>query len=131
MNNLINEEIVYTEKSRWLFFALPLTFTTYEIKEDIVTVKKGLLNTSENDCYMYKIQDVKLNISFLQKIFGLATIVCYTGDVTDKELVLKNIQNAKEIKTYLLNAAEAARIKRRTIHMNDIGAADEIEEMEL
>lgn len=127
---MLNTEnnVIYQERSRWLFFGLPLTYTIYTVKEDTVTVKKGLLNTSENDCYMYKIQDVKLNTSLMQRMFGLATLVCYTGDVTDKELVFKNIKNAREIKDYLMKAAEEARLKRRTIHTNNIGAED-IEEV--
>lgn len=52
----------------------------------------------------------------------MGTIICYTGDVTDKELRLSHIKHAKEIKNYLLKASEAARIKRRTLNMQDIGA---------
>ena len=59
----------------------------------------------------------------------VGTIICYTGDVTDKELRLSHIKHAKEIKNYLLKASEAARIKRRTLNMQDIGAgiADDVD----
>ena len=121
------KEIKFKERKRLLFFGLPFTFTVYEISDDTLTTKQGLLNTTENDCYMYKIQDVKINMSLLQRMFGIATITCYTGDVTDKELVLKNIKNAKEIKEYLLDASEKARIARRTIHTNRIDADGDID----
>lgn len=71
---------------------------------------------------MYKIQDVKLTTSLLERIVGLGTITCYTGDVTDAELKLIHVKHAKDIKAYLLKASEAARLKRRTLSTMDIGA---------
>lgn len=118
------EEIVYKERKRILFFGLPWTFTKYSITADMITVDSGLLKTEENDCYMYKVQDVKLTATLLERIFGLATIICYTGDVTNPQLSLVHIKRAKEIKNYLLKASEAARMKRRTINTQDIGASD-------
>ena len=119
----------YKEKKRSMFFGLPWTFTSYTITDEIITVDAGLLNKQENDCYMYKVQDVKLSATLPERIFGLGTITCYTGDVTDKELRLIHIKHAKEIKNYLLKASEAARIKRRTLNMQDIGAslADDVD----
>lgn len=117
-----DDTVMFTERKRLLFFGLPWTFTKYTITPNLLTVDSGLLNTTEDDCYMYKVQDVKLNASLMEKIFGLATITCYTGDVTNPELKLVHIRHAKEIKTYLLKASEAARLKRRTLSTMDIGA---------
>ncbi len=122
--------IAFRERRRLLFFGLPWTFTKYTITEDMVTVDEGLFTVEENDCYMYKIQDVKLTATLPERIFGLGTITCYTGDVTDKELRFVHIRKAKEIKDYLLRASEAAHLKRRTVNMQDIGAdADDAPEV--
>lgn len=126
------EEVKYSERKRLLFFGLPWTFTKYTITSDMITMDEGLLKVEENDCYMYKVQDVKLTATVLERMFGLGTVICYTGDVTDKELRLEHIKHAKEIKNYLLKASEAARIKRRTLNMQDIGAnmdADDLSDM--
>ncbi len=116
------DEIMFTERKRWLFLGLPFTFTKYTITPSLLTIDQGLFNTVEDDCYMYKIQDVKLNTSLLERIFKLGTIICYTGDITDSELKLVHIKHAKEIKSYLLKQSEVARIKRRTLNTVDIGA---------
>lgn len=121
----------YREKKRVVFFALPLSFTTYTVKEDMVTIDKGLINTEENDCYMYKIQDVRLSTSLWERIFGLGTITCFTGDVTDKTLVLSHVKNAKEIKDFILKASEEARRKRRTLNTLNIGADAEDGDLDL
>ena len=119
-----DDAVMFTERKRLLFFGLPWTFTKYTITPSLLTVDQGLLRTTEDDCYMYKVQDVKLTISLMERMFGLATITCYTGDVTNPELKLIHIRHAKVIKSYLLKASEAARIKRRTMHTIDIGAHD-------
>ena len=118
--------MAYVEKKRSLFFGLPWTFTTYTVEQEILTVDTGFLKTEENDCYMYKINDAKLSRSLLERIFGLGTISCYTGDTTDKVITISHVKNSMEIKDYIIKASEAARIRRRTVNMQNI-TADELD----
>ena len=71
---------------------------------------------------MYKVQDVQLKVSLVERLFGLGTVVCYTGDTTDPTLLLEHIRHAKAVKDYILKASEEARIKRRTLTTLDIGS---------
>ena len=71
---------------------------------------------------MYKVQDVKLTATLAERIVGVGTITCYTGDITNQELRLVHIKHAREIKNYLLKASEEARIRHRTLSMQNIGA---------
>ena len=114
-------DLKYSERSRWLLFGLPWTFTKYEIRENDFTIIKGFFTVRENDCYMYKISDVEVTSTLLQRMAGLSTIVLYTSDVTDRTIVMKNIKHGKEIKDFLLQASEAARLRRRTVSMQNIG----------
>ena len=50
----------FREKKRWGFLGLPFTFTTYMVTEELITVEEGFINKRENDCYIYKVQDVEL-----------------------------------------------------------------------
>ena len=116
--------IEFVERKRWLFFGLPFTFTKYTIKEDMVTIDQGLFNVVENDCYMYKIQDVQLNTSLMERLFKLGTVNCYTGDTTNPNLQLVHIKNARAIKDFILEQSEKARMKRRTLNTLDISTGD-------
>ncbi len=116
--------MIYVEKKRTRFLALPICFTTYTISDEKVTITSGFLNITVDDAFMYKVQDVKLTKSFMERIFKLGTVTCYTGDTTHPELVLLHIRNANVIKDFLMNASEEARRKRRTMHTMDIDNSD-------
>ncbi len=111
----------YTERKRWVFLGLPFTFTTYHISENVITIDSGFFRKVENDCYMYKVQDVELVATFGERIAGLGTVICYSGDTTHPRLVLAHIKNARTIKNYILEASENARMKRRTLNTLNIG----------
>ena len=114
----------FVERKRWLFLGLPFTFTKYTIKEDTITIDTGLLKTVENDCYMYKVQDVQHSATLIEKMFRLGTVICFTGDTTHPQLVLEHIKNSRAIKDFILEQSEQARLKRRTVNMLDIGSGD-------
>lgn len=114
--------VEYVERKRVLFFGLPWTFTKYTIKEEVITINTGFFSTRENDCYMYKVQDVELAISLWERIFKMGTVICYTGDTTNPKLCIEHVRNAKEIKDFILEVSEEARMKRRTMNMLNINA---------
>ena len=115
-------DMEFVERKRWLFFGLPFTFTKYTIKEDMITIDTGFFKTVENDCYMYKVQDVQHSASLSEKIFRLGTVTCFTGDTTHPQLVMEHIRNSRAIKDFILEQSENARLKRRTVNMLDIGS---------
>jgi uncharacterized membrane protein YdbT with pleckstrin-like domain len=118
------EQKVFVERKRWLFLGLPFTFTKYTVNEEVITINSGFLSTTENDCYLYKVQDVELITSLAERIVGVGTVACYTGDNTHPQLFITHVKHAKEIKDFILRASEVARRKRRTMNTLNIDAAD-------
>ena len=122
--------MAYKEKKRWAFFGLPLTFTTYTVEEEIITVNSGLLKRVENDCYMYKVVDVRLEVSLIERIFGLGTVHCFSGDMTNPDLRLQHVKHAKEIKDYILKQSEAERLKRKTLNMQSLDGNPDVAQVD-
>ena len=120
----------FREKRRGVFFALPFTFTVYTVKEDMITVEEGFFNKKENDCYMYKVVDVRLEVSLVERIFGLGTVHCFSGDMTNPDLRLMHVKHAKEIKDYILKQSEEERLKRKTLNMQSLDGNPDIAQVD-
>jgi uncharacterized membrane protein YdbT with pleckstrin-like domain len=120
----------YVERKRVKFFGLPLSFTKYSISEEKITITTGFLSITEDDAYMYKIQDVRLTRSLMERIFKIGTITCYTGDTTHPELIMHHIRHSNEIKDFIMQYSEEARRKRRALHTLNIDA-EELDDSEL
>lgn len=121
--------MTYKEKKRSMFLGLPWTFTTYTVTDEFISIDSGLLNKVENDCYMYKVIDVRLETTLMERILGIGTIHCFTGDVTDPDLKLQHIKNAKEIKDFILKQSEQERLKRKTLNMQHQDGNPEVSRM--
>ena len=109
--------MTYKEKKRSMFLGLPWTFTTYTVTDEFISIDSGLLNKVENDCYMYKVIDVRLETTLME------------GDVTDPDLKLQHIKNAKEIKDFILKQSEQERLKRKTLNMQHLDGNPEVSRM--
>ncbi len=117
----------YKEYGRLLLFGIPWPFKHYEIYENEMTITSGFLSIKEDDCFMYKITDVELSRSLLQRMAGLSTITLFTSDVTDKTIIMKNIKHGREIKDFINQESERARLRRRTVNMQNIGFNDDLD----
>lgn len=105
----------FVEKKRTAFLGLPLYFTKYTIEENILNIRRGFFKTVEDDIFMYRIQDVRLSRTLIERMFGLGTVKCYSSDVTDSQLELKHIKHSREVKDFIMQTSEDERIKRRTL----------------
>ena len=117
------EGIWFRERKR-IFFGLPWTFTIYSCSEEILYVKKGFLNQTEDEVRLYRIMDISLRKKLWQRIFGLATIHCCSGDKSMGEFDIANIKNAETIKKQLSELVEKQRMTKRVSSREFIGAGD-------
>lgn len=101
---------IWGDRKRILFFALPLTFTTYNLYDDELVVKRGILRQSFEKVKCFRIVDTTVTRSFMQRIFGLSDILIDARDEsTHGKLVLKNVPHGFEVDGYINDAVEEAR----------------------
>ena len=97
------------------FMWFPISFTKYEIKNERLYQETGLFNTHYDELLLYRITDLCLKRSLAQKIFGTGTIVLSTKADSDKEVLLKNVKNPKEVKDLISHLVEEARDRKKVV----------------
>lgn len=106
------QEIVWKDRKR-VWCGLPWTFTIYELGDQKLIIKSGFLSQSQDEVRLYRILDLSLRRSLLQRIFGLGTIECHSVDKTMKNFEIKNIKNSEQVKEQLSDLVEEARRANR------------------
>lgn len=109
----MNNNTVWKDRKHFMWF--PISFTKYEIKNERLYQETGLFNTHYDELLLYRITDLCLKRSLAQKIFGTGTIVLSTKADSDKEVILKNVKNPKEVKDLISHLVEEARDRKKVV----------------
>lgn len=89
----------------------PFTFTVYTLTDRELSVKTGILNERFNLIKLFRIVDISVERTFLQRIFGMSTLVLDTRDQSSGNgvVALKNVINGFEVRQVLQEAVDASR----------------------
>lgn len=124
------ESIIWKDTKR-IAIGLPLTFTHYSLTNTRFFVSSGIFSKTEDEVRLYRIMDISLKRSLLQRIFGLGTIKCCSADKTLKDFEIKNIKNPKVVKEMLSEMVEKERDRKKVTnrefmtHDNDTDSIDD------
>lgn len=105
-------KIVWKDRKRPIF-GLPLSFTKYMLLEDKILINTGFLSTKQEEIKLYRIMDVTLKCSLLQRIFGVGTIHCCSADKTTPEFDILDVKKPFEVKEMISKMSEEQRDKKR------------------
>lgn len=109
----MDNKVIWQDRKHFMWF--PLSFTKYQIKNERLYQETGLISTHYDELLLYRITDLCLQRNFAQKIFGTGTVVLYTKADSNKEIHLKNIKNANEVKDIISSLVEEARDKKKVV----------------
>ena len=107
------EKELWSDCKRVVFFGLPLSFTKYRLTTNRLFVNTGFLTQREDEVRLYRITDVSLSRTLMQRVFGLSTIHCNSSDKTLGNFGIINIKDGEEVKEILSQSVERERIARR------------------
>jgi uncharacterized membrane protein YdbT with pleckstrin-like domain len=101
----------YDRKRIWCGF--PWSFTRYGLSDDRFFVEKGFFTTQEMEVRLYRILNVRLSRTLLQKMFGLGSIHIDSSDSDLRSFDVINIKNSAKVKEMLSELVEEQRLKNR------------------
>ena len=107
------EKELWSDCKRVVFFGLPLSFTKYRLTTNRLFVNTGFLTQREDEVRLYRITDVSLSRTLMQRVFGLSTIHCNSSDKTLGNFDIINIKDGEEVKEILSQSVGRERIARR------------------
>lgn len=108
-SNMADGDIIWTQRKRnWC--RTPFTFTVYTLTADELGVKSGILNQTFDTTKLYRIIDLTIQRSLLQRLFGLSTIIIDARDQSSGgRIMLKNIIHGYDVRRILQHAVDEAR----------------------
>ena len=105
-------ELVFRDRKRnWC--GLPWSFTIYSFDDERIFIESGVFSKKEDEVRLYRVLDISLTRSFIQRIFKMGTITIDSSDKTLKCFQLKNIKNSREVKEQLSQLVEEERQRKR------------------
>jgi len=106
-------ELVWRDRKRTKFLALPWTFTVYSLTNDRLLIKRGFFTTTEDEVRLYRIMDISLKRTLGQKIFGTGSIYCHSSDKTMGDFYIINVKHSGDVKNLLSDLIEKERMEKR------------------
>ena len=87
----------------------------YEITEERLIIRRGIISKSIDEIELYRIKDIKIDFSLINQIAGIGRLTIASSDETtrDGDLVIAGIDRAQERRETLRRLVDAARQKRR------------------
>ena len=114
---------VWKDRKR-IIFGLPWTFTVYRLAKDRMYIKRGFFTTREDEVRLYRILDISLKRTLIQKIFGLGTIQCHSSDKTMGHFEIINVKHSYDVKNLLSDLIEQERMEKRVSNREFISDPD-------
>lgn len=113
---------IWRDRKRTIF-GLPLSFTVYELTDDRLFVKTGILAVNEEEIRLYRVIDINYKASIFQRLFGVGSILLATSDHSAGNLEIRSVKNPKEIKELLSEKVEFQRDQKRVVNREIMSGA--------
>ena len=93
---------------------LKTRFTVYEVTDQRIKLKTGILNQEIDECELYRVRDYKVVKPFFQRIFGLGRIELVTSDRSNSNINLNGIKDPENLYNLIRDNVEIIRRKTGT-----------------
>ena len=118
-NNTL-EEPLWRDKRRPIF-GKPWSFTTYTLYADRLIFETGLLSLKQEEIRLFRLVDITLNQSLLQRIFRVGTIRISSMDSSTPRYSIRDVKYPREVMKLLSDTANTERQKYGFAMMEYIG----------
>ena len=89
--------------------------TRYDLLQDRLVVRRGIIMKSLDEVELYRVKDIRLDFSLINQIAGIGTVTVTSSDETTRSapLILRHIEDAQRRREELRLLVDRARQQRR------------------
>lgn len=96
----------------------------YKLTNSRIDTQEGILNIRNGTIWLWKVDDVQLNRSIIDRILGVGTISVYSSDKTSPRLELRSLPNPQALFVELKKRVDVAKRQRGILRLDgDAGGA--------
>ncbi len=97
----------------WIVKSIATRFDNYELTSERLKHSSGVFSRSIEVLELYRVKDMRQELPFHFRIFGLGRIMLQTSDRSTPEVVLNAIHHSSEVADLIRRNVEAQRDKKR------------------
>lgn len=90
------------------------------VSKDRFFISKGFFSVKDDEVRLYRIMDISLERSFMQRLVGVGTIKVCSGDKTMGDFEIKNIKRPRATKELLSDLVEKQRDIKRVVNRENM-----------
>ena len=107
------EELVWRGKPSMLTAMRKSISERYEVSNQRLIVEYGILNKRTEEIELYRVQDLSVERTLFDRMFGVGNIIIHSGDATGGALVLFDIADVEDVKDKIRAASRVERQRHR------------------
>jgi hypothetical protein len=114
------ERILWTGRPRAPLSWLEALTTRYKLTNERLMVTRGFISKTIEETELYRVNDVSMKQSIMERMFGLGDIRLDSTDSTTPEPQIKDVKNPERVKDLIRQAARAERQRRRVLLRDEV-----------
>lgn len=105
--------LIFITMGLWIFIPIikiiGLTGKQYRVTTERIIIKEGIVSTSENEIEYYRIKNLSVTQSMMQKIFNIGNISIQSAGLQNANLEMTGIPNAYALREEMRTAVNNTR----------------------
>jgi hypothetical protein len=114
------ERVLWTDRPRIPLSWVGRVTTRYKLTNERLIITRGFVSKRIEELELYRVNDVSMKQSIMERMFGLGDIRLETTDATTPEPQIQDIKNPERVKDLVRQAARAERQRRRVLYRDEV-----------
>lgn len=90
----------------------------YRVTDSRIDTREGLLSVRDGTLWLWKVDDVQLNRSILDRMLGVGTITVYSSDATHPRMQLRSLPEPQKVFSELKTRVDKAKRQRGVLRVD-------------